>query len=840
MTPAFVLPGAPTGLVADPNPAPAAVSLTWVASTRAAQTATTSYTVTVSPAVGSVAYPVDRSTTGATVSGLTNGTSYSFTVVANNSAGASAPSTSASATPYTVPTVVRTLSGSVGDKVADLTWTAPASDGGRAVSGYQAVLNPGAIVGTVSGTTAHFTGLTNGTSYTASVNAVNQRGAGPAATTGPLQPASVPGAPTGATASAGNGAATVSWTAPASDGGKPITGYTVTSSPGAKTCTSSTTSCSVTGLTNGTAYTFTVTATNSLGSGPASAASNSVTPRPAASTISGLAATSTTAAKPASTVTGTVSDASSAVALVATDSKGAKVAGAATVSSGGAFTGSLDLSSLVDGVVTVTATATDTTGQVGPTASTTTSKDATAPVVSALTATASTGDEPASQITGKVDDAAATLKVTATDKNSKSVSATPAQSGGSFSTSLDLSSLADGPISVTVVATDAVGNAGSATVATTRDATARGSRFAGLSPTRLLDTRSGLGAPAAPVAPKGTLVLQVTGQGGVPASGVASVVLNVTVVAPTSAGYLTVYPSGGVRPVVSNLNFTKGQTVPNLVVVPVSSAGTVSFFNGQAGRTDLLADVAGYYSAGSTTSAGAFGSLAPARILDTRSGVGAPAGAVAAKATLPVQVLGRGGVPTTGVSAVVVNVTVVDPTSSGYLTVYPSGGSRPVVSNLNFAARTTVHNLVIVPVGADGKIALFNGSGGRSHLLADVAGYYVSGTPSVAGSFVPVAPTRVLDTRSGNGAPPTAVPARSTLTLTVRNRGGVPATGASAVVLNVTAVDPASGGYLTVWPSGGVRPVVSNLNFTPRTTIANLVVVPIGPDGKVQLFNGSG
>src|SRR5665648_528022 len=116
-----------------------------------------------------------------------------------------------------------------------------------------------------------------------------------------------------------------------------------------------------------------------------------------------------------------------------------------------------------------------------------------------------------------------------------------------------------------------------------------------LSPSRLLDTRTGVGAPKAPVGPGGTAHLQVTGRGGVPASGVSAVVLNVTVTAPTRAGYLTVYGDGTARPVVSNLNFVPAQTVPNLVIAPVGANGKVALYNGSAGTVQLIADVSGYY-----------------------------------------------------------------------------------------------------------------------------------------------------------------------------------------------------------------------------------------------------
>ena len=132
---------------------------------------------------------------------------------------------------------------------------------------------------------------------------------------------------------------------------------------------------------------------------------------------------------------------------------------------------------------------------------------------------------------------------------------------------------------------------------------------------------------------------------------------------------------------------------------------------------------------------GGYISLTPSRLLDTRNGTGAPNAAVAAGATVHLQVTGRGGVPTSGVSAVVLNVTVTAPTNSGYITVYGDGSARPTASNLNFVNAQTVPNLVIAPVGANGKVDLYNGSSGTVQLIGDVAGYYQAGTPVAAGTF---------------------------------------------------------------------------------------------------------
>jgi hypothetical protein len=113
-------------------------------------------------------------------------------------------------------------------------------------------------------------------------------------------------------------------------------------------------------------------------------------------------------------------------------------------------------------------------------------------------------------------------------------------------------------------------------------------------------------------------------------------------------------------------------------------------------------------------------------LLDTRNQFGA-AGPVPAQGSISVQMTGHGGIPPNGVSAVALNVTAVSPTSAGYITAWPSLTNRPEASNLNFSPGQNIPNMVIVPVGTDGKISLFNGSGGTVQLLADVAGYYLAG-----------------------------------------------------------------------------------------------------------------
>ncbi|MDH6709463.1 hypothetical protein P3T27_006211 [Kitasatospora sp. MAA19] len=247
---------------------------------------------------------------------------------------------------------------------------------------------------------------------------------------------------------------------------------------------------------------------------------------------------------------------------------------------------------------------------------------------------------------------------------------------------------------------------------------ATGSALTTITPARFLDTRDGTGAPAERVGPGGVVSLQVAGVKGVPTTGVTAVVMNVTAVEPTSAGHLTVYPDGRPLPDVSNLNFEAGQIVANLVTVPVVN-GKIDLRN-NAGSVDLIADVTGYYG----DSGSAFSPTTPVRLLDTRNGVGARAGTVGSGGIVSLPVTAIEGVPATGVTAVVLNVTVTEPTAASHLIVYPHGTARPDVSNLNFTAGQTRANLVVVPV-VDGRVTLFN-HWGDAHVIADLNGYFTA------------------------------------------------------------------------------------------------------------------
>lgn len=233
--------------------------------------------------------------------------------------------------------------------------------------------------------------------------------------------------------------------------------------------------------------------------------------------------------------------------------------------------------------------------------------------------------------------------------------------------------------------------------------------------------------------------------------------------------------------------------------------------------------------------------VTPARLLDTRTGIGGNLAPLGQQVFTELDVTGVGGVPETGVSAVVMNVTVDSPTSSSFLTAWPSGEPRPGVSNLNFVPGQTVPNLVTVKIGANGRVNLFNATG-WVHTIADVVGYYTTTPPSGGGRFTSLTPTRLLDTRTGEGRGGAvgAVPAGQSIDLQVTGVGGVPASGVTGVALNVTVDGPTGSGFVTTWPTGEPRPNASTHNFTPGLTVANLVLAKVGAGGRVSLFNSTG
>ena len=244
-------------------------------------------------------------------------------------------------------------------------------------------------------------------------------------------------------------------------------------------------------------------------------------------------------------------------------------------------------------------------------------------------------------------------------------------------------------------------------------------RYAAVTPSRILDTRQGVGGSRRRGA-NTAFELVVRGRAGVPANATA-VAMNVTAVDPEQTGYVTAYPCG-LAPEASNLNVVSGQTRPNLVIVRLSGTGSVCLKAAESGM-DLLADVAGYFTP--LPAAAEFTPLSPMRLVDTRSSDsrinGASGGvAVAAQRVVKIAVAGHRGVPA-DIDAVSVNLTVTGAQVDGYLTAYPCG-QLPNASNVNYAAGVDTANSAQVPVSGTGEICLWASS--ALHILVDINGVW--------------------------------------------------------------------------------------------------------------------
>jgi hypothetical protein len=364
--------------------------------------------------------------------------------------------------------------------------------------------------------------------------------------------------------------------------------------------------------------------------------------------------------------------------------------------------------------------------------------------------------------------------------------------------------------------------------------------YSPVDPVRVLDTRDGTGGFAGRLGTGRTLDVSVVGGStGVPSSA-SAVVLNVTGLGPASATDLRVYPtprSGSAQPLVSNLNLATGEIRANLVTVPVGENGRVRILN-SGGALNVLADVQGWYGAGASS---LYEPTTPLRLLDTRDGTGGvPVAPVPASGFVDLKVTGgQRSVPDTA-TAVILTVTALNATSGTDVRVFPTPADAstppPNVSNVNLHEHQIVPNLVIAKVGSGGSVRLMN-SAGSVDLVADLAGWYDDNANGAR--FHLLAPNRVLDTRTQAVK---RLGAGETLDLTVAGVSGVPASGACAVVVNVTGVDASQTTDVAVYPTPNDDsfPLASNLNVLTHETAADLAVVGTGLGGGIRLRNSTG
>jgi hypothetical protein len=354
-------------------------------------------------------------------------------------------------------------------------------------------------------------------------------------------------------------------------------------------------------------------------------------------------------------------------------------------------------------------------------------------------------------------------------------------------------------------------------------------QFVTVTPCRLVDTRQTGGA----IQGGGSRDFPIQQEGGcnIPATA-AAYSLNVTVVPHGQLGYLTIWPTGEGRPVVSTLNSADGRVKANAAIVPAGTSGDVSVF--VTDTTNVILDIDGYFApvSGSTL---AFYPLPPCRVADTRystypQGLGPPSLTGGQPRAFPILNATTCNIPPTGVAAYSLNFTVVPPGTLGYLTVWPTGEPQPTVSTLNDVLGRVIANAAIVVAGSSGEISAY--ATDNTNLIIDIDGYFA---PAGQGglSLYAVAPCRVIDTRHvGSGQPFSGI--LSPPVDVTDSFCGPPAT-AQAYVFNATVIPPGSLGYLTLWPDGENQPVVSTLNAADGSITNNMAIVPTN-NGKVDAF----
>ncbi len=363
------------------------------------------------------------------------------------------------------------------------------------------------------------------------------------------------------------------------------------------------------------------------------------------------------------------------------------------------------------------------------------------------------------------------------------------------------------------------------------------SRYAPIRPTRVIDTRTDPfrrrlptngSLSMAPVTPA------VSNASGVAAGSVSAVVVNITIVDPAAAGFVTVWPTGSAQPTVSSLNADfPGQNVANLVTVPLGADGFISLFSSSS--ADFIVDVQGVYVSAASSATGRFVPVDQRRAIDTRRGSTLGVGGSLSVDLRPFGVPGSA-------SAAVLNVTATNTGAAGYFSIWPATTPMPTASNLNASGPgQTVANQVMSQV-TGGVVSVFSESGGD--VIVDVAGYFTGSADaeSASGLYVALPPARLLDTRSvgpfSSGRP---IDSNATLTLPIAGRSGVPEAGSVlAMALNLTATRTQDSGYVTGWPANTPLPATSTLNFMAAgRTVANHAITALN-GGAASYFSFGG
>lgn len=369
-------------------------------------------------------------------------------------------------------------------------------------------------------------------------------------------------------------------------------------------------------------------------------------------------------------------------------------------------------------------------------------------------------------------------------------------------------------------------------------------RYVALTPLRLCDTRPGsgrnfgfirVGAKVTRVKIAGRTIGSVT----VPADATAAVFTVVGINRTNGRNYLSAYPAGTTWPGTSSVNMPSlNAASPNLVTVQLGGGSVDILANKPA---DIVLDLAGVYvpASGGRSKEGRYREIELRRVIDTRLTPGKPGPGATVRVDLT-SLKGAAGLTADAV-AVSINLTAAAPDGQGYLTAYPFGESIPPTSSLNVRPGINRASGAIVKLGTEGSRIGFNVFvENGAHVIVDVSGYFTgpNDNESSTGLFVPVTPTRLMDTRKGHGGKKRLWPAWTrafTMPSTFRNDAGT-------AVLNVTAARTMNRGFFSV-NAAQTRvgtPTTSSLNAAgPSETIANHVVARISTAG-LEVYSSKG
>ena len=377
-----------------------------------------------------------------------------------------------------------------------------------------------------------------------------------------------------------------------------------------------------------------------------------------------------------------------------------------------------------------------------------------------------------------------------------------------------------------------------------------------VAPVRVCDTRSGnpSGLTGIPTqcnghtfSGSGTLQVQLSGTGMPVPLGATAVVANLTALNSSTSGnsYVAVYPTGQSLPNTSNVNVAPSSTNNNQVTVGLGTNGagaaSINVYNA-ADTVDVLVDVVGYYTSG--TGASSYVPVTPTRICDSRSGnpsglsgadaqcngSGGSGSPIGSGGTKSVQAAGTGYPEPTGATAVVADITAISPSANTFMTAYIGGGSLPGTSSLDAVSGSVVNREVTIPLNTtNGQFSLYNYTG-TTNVTVDVEGYFTGTTNSL---FNVVAAQRICDTRPGNPSGLTGAAAQcngagnagktigagGTLLVQAAGLAGVPSS-ATAVVVNLTEVNPTAAGFLAAYAAGSTRPIPRRSILLPEAWAA--------------------